>query len=91
MAITGMTLSGSLTGIVNTIRPKAYRYFAHEGVIKNLVTEVGKGAKGSSVVEPYLDPTARTGTAATEGTDFTAFTAKLDSQGPIGVDPIPMG
>ena len=74
-----MTLSGSLTGIVNTIRPKSYRYFAHEGVIKNLVTEVGKGAKGSSVVEPYLDPTARSGTAATEGTDFTAFTSYVST------------
>jgi len=68
-----MTLSGSLTGIVNSIRPKSYKYFAHEGVMKNLVTEVGKGQKGSSVVEPYLDPTSRAGTAATEGTDFTGF------------------
>ena len=43
--------------------------------MKALVTPVGVGQKGSSVTEPYFDPTSRTGTAATEGVKFTAFTS----------------
>lgn len=74
---TGTTLSASLTGIVDDIKTRAYKYMQHKGVMKALVTPVGLGAKGSSVTEPYWDPTARNGTAATEGTKFTAFTSYL--------------
>lgn len=71
---TGTTLSASLTGIVDDIRVRAFKYMAQKGVMKGLVTPVGIGAKGSSVTEPYWDPTSRTGTAITEGTRFTGFT-----------------
>lgn len=72
---TGVTLSASLTGIVDDIRVRAYKFMAHKGVMKGLVTPVGVGQKGSSVTEPYWDPTSRTGTGATEGEKFTAFTS----------------
>ena len=72
---TGMTLSGSLTGIVNDIRTRSYKYLVAEGVTKKLVTPVGVGQKGNKVTIPLWDPTARAGTAATEGTDFTGFTS----------------
>jgi len=76
---TGVTLSGSLAGIVNDIRVRSYKYMAQTGVMKKLVTEVGKGQKGSSVTEPYWDPTARAGTAGTEGERFSAFTSYKSS------------
>lgn len=76
---TGVTLSGSLTGIVNDIRTRAYKYMAQTGVMKKLVTPVGVGGKGSKVTEPYWDPTSRTGTLATEGTRFTGFTSYKSS------------
>lgn len=76
---TGMTLSGSLTGIVNDIRTRAYKYEVAEGVCKKLVTPVGIGANGFKVTEPLWDPTSRAGTAATEGTDFTGFTSYNNS------------
>lgn len=72
---TGTTLSASLTGIVDDIKVRAFKYMAHTGPMKGLVTAVGVGAKGSSVTEPYFDPTSRTGTAASEGVKFTAFTS----------------
>lgn len=72
---TGVTLSGSLTGIVGDIRVRAFKYMAQAGVMKGLVTPVGVGEKGSSVTEPYWDPTGRNGTAATEGELVTAFTS----------------
>jgi hypothetical protein len=64
---TGTTLSGSLAGIVTDIRVKSYKYFAHTGVMRQLVTPVGVGEKGNSVTEPFWDPTARTGIALNEG------------------------
>lgn len=78
-AATGVTLSGSLAGIVNDIRVKSYKYMAHEGVCKALVTPVGVGSKGNKVTEPYWDPTGRAGTALTEGTDFTGFTSYVST------------
>lgn len=71
---TGTTLSASLTGIVDDIRVRAHKYMAQKGVMKALVTPVGIGAKGSSVTEPYWDPTGRDGVAASEGVKFTDFT-----------------
>lgn len=79
MPATGVTLSGSLSGIVKDIRTRAYKYMMHDGVCKALVTPVGVGQKGNKVTEPYWDPTARAGTAATEGTDFTGFTSYVSS------------
>ena len=79
MVATGTTLSASLTGIVDDIRVRAYKYMAQAGVCKALVTPVGVGAKGRSVTEPYWDPTSRNGTAATEGTKFTAFTSYVNT------------
>jgi len=70
---TMVTMSASLTGIVDDIRVRAHKFMAHKGVMKGLVTPVGVGQKGKSVTEPYWDPTSRTGTAATEGTIFTQF------------------
>lgn len=72
---TMVTMSASLTGIVDDIRVRAHKFMAHKGVMKGLVTPVGVGQKGSSVTEPYWDPTSRTGTAATEGHLFTAFSS----------------
>lgn len=72
---TGTTLSASLTGIVDDIKVRAYKYAGQKGAMQKLVTKVGEGAKGSSVTEPYWDPTAITGTAASEGVKFTAFEA----------------
>ena len=74
---TGTTLSASLTGIVDDIRVRAYEYQAQNGVMKKLVTPVGVGQSGNKVTEPYFDPTSRTGTAATEGTEITQFTSYL--------------
>lgn len=72
---TGVTLSASLTGIVDDIRVRAHKFMAHKGVMKALVTPVGVGQKGKSVTEPYWDPTSRTGTGATEGQLFTQFSS----------------
>lgn len=74
---TGATISASLTGIVDDIRVRAFKYMAQKGVLKGLVTPVGIGAKGSSVTEPYWDPTARLGTLAAEGEKFTAYSSYL--------------
>jgi hypothetical protein len=76
---TGVTLSGSLTGIVRDIYTRAYKYKVDEGVCKALVTPVGVGQKGPKVVVPLWNPTTRTGTAATEGERFTAFTSYLST------------
>ena len=71
--VAGVTLSGSLAGIVNDIRARSMKYMAQEGVLKGTVTPVGVGAKGNKVTEPVWDPTAKTGTAGTEGSRFTAY------------------
>lgn len=74
MAVTtGINLNASLTGIVDSIRVKSYKYLGHEGVFKKLVTPIGVGQNGSSVVEPYFDPTGRSVTTASEGVDYTGF------------------
>lgn len=72
---TGMTLSGSLTGIVNDIRTRSYKLMVAEGVCKKLVTPVGVGQKGNKVTIPFWDPTSRNGTSGTEGNEFTNFTS----------------
>jgi hypothetical protein len=75
--MTGVDLNASLTGIVSDIRVKSYKYLGHEGVFKKLVTPVGVGKNGSSVTEPYFDPTGLSTTTASEGVDFTGFTKYL--------------
>ena len=77
--VSGVTLSGSLAGIVNDIRVRSLKYMAQEGVLKKTVTPVGVGQKGNKVTEPIWDPTARTGTAGTEGSRFNAYSAYLSA------------
>ena len=78
-AVAGVTLSGSLAGIVNDIRAKSMKYMAQEGALKGTVTPVGVGAKGNKVTEPVWDPTSRTGTAGTEGSRFTAYASYVSA------------
>lgn len=75
--MTGVDLNASLTGIVNDIRLKSYKYLGNEGVFKKLVTPIGVGKSGSFVTEPYFDPTGLSVTTASEGVDFTAFSKYL--------------
>ena len=73
---TGVTLSASLAGIVQTIRLKSFTYMGQNTPLKSTVHAVGVGSKGNSVTEPEWDPTARSVTAGlTEGERFTAYTA----------------
>lgn len=74
---TGVNLNASLAGIVDDIRVGSYKYLGQEGVFKKLVTPIGVGKNGSSITEPYWDPTGRTVSTASEGVDFTAFTGYL--------------
>ncbi len=77
--VPGVTLSGSLAGIVNDIRVRSMKYMAQEGVLKSTVTPVGLGQKGNKVTEPVWDPTSRTGTAGTEGSRFTAYASYVSA------------
>jgi hypothetical protein len=64
------SVSSGFVGIVNDIRARSLGYIAQEGVMKTLVTR--RTGKGTSIVEPYFDPTATAGpTVGTEGTDYT--------------------
>jgi hypothetical protein len=78
---TGVNLTASLTGIVDDIRVRSYKYIGQEGVFKALVTPIGEGAPGYAVTEPYWDPTVagQAVTVASEGVDFTAFTSYVPS------------
>lgn len=74
MAVTtGITLNASLSGIVDDIRMRSYDYLGKTGVCKKLVTAIGVGSSGSSVTEPYFDPTGESVGTASEGVDYTTF------------------
>lgn len=80
-----ITTSDNLPIIVDDIREKAWAYQQTEGVYKALATEVGQGEKGSSVSEPFWDPSGATAQVLTEGVpiegaveyvnDYNTFTA----------------
>lgn len=70
---TGVVLNASLVGIVDDIRKKSYKYLGQKMVLVPTITPIGIGAKGSSVTEPYFDPTSLSVTTASEGVDFASF------------------
>ena len=64
---TGATLSTELPKIVDEIKEAAWAISAKTGVMKNLVTEYGKGKKGKSISVPNWDLTQGSARALTEG------------------------
>ena len=77
---TGVTLSASLAGVVQSIRLKSFEYIGQNTPLKGTVHPVGVGQNGSTVVEPEWDYTGRSVTAGlTEGQKFVDYTSYVSA------------